>query len=84
MLAGMSPDMDGGNSQLGVTLPNELKTAVYETAHERRVTMSEVTREALKQWFEEQSKDELPELAVENLQDLKITPGEAGEEASDA
>jgi len=66
----MSPDVDGGRSQLGVTLPNELKTAVYETAHERRKTMSDITRESIRLWFMEQNPDDLPDEAVENLETL--------------
>jgi hypothetical protein len=81
---GMSPNLDGGNSQLGVTLPNELKAAVYETAHDKRVYMSEITRDALRQWFEAKSEDELPEEALDNLRTLDITPaGTAGEEPVD-
>ena len=68
----MTPDLDGGTSQLGMTLPNELKTAVYETAHDRRITMSEVGREALMMWFEAQPSDELPDEAVKNLEQLGV------------
>lgn len=68
----MTPDLDGGTSQLGMTLPNELKTAVYETAHDRRETMSNIGREALMMWFEAQPAEELPGEAVENLEDLGV------------
>jgi len=76
----MSPDEDGGRSQLGVTLPNELKTAVWETAHDRRETMSDVTREALIQWFKGQPVNELPADARDNLRAIGIIEEEVSNE----